>query len=103
LSQQSRDKFLVKNDSCFAIRDINPVSKVHFLVIPNRHLTHLEQWNKSDLAIIGEMLITARELADAEGIAETGYRLVINQREDAGQMIDHLHLHVYGGEKLRSM
>ena len=67
------------------------------------HLTFLEQWDESDLAIIGQMVNAARKLAESEGIADTGYRLSINQKEDAGQMVDHLHLHVYGGEKLRSM
>ncbi|MFL2751696.1 MAG: HIT domain-containing protein [Dehalococcoidia bacterium] len=103
LSEQSTDKFLFKDETCFAIRDINPVAKVHFLVIPNMHLTFLEQWDESSLSIIGQMVNAARSLAVSEGIADTGYRLSINQKEDAGQMVDHLHLHVYGGEKLRSM
>ncbi len=103
LSEQSTDKFLFKDEYCFAIRDINPVAKVHFLVIPNKHLTYLEQWDESSLVIIGQMVDVARKLALSEGIADSGYRLSINQKEDAGQMVDHLHLHVYGGEKLRSM
>ncbi|MBR61258.1 MAG: histidine triad nucleotide-binding protein [Dehalococcoidia bacterium] len=103
LFEQSADMFLFKNDYCFAIRDINPVAKVHFLVIPNKHLTYLEEWDESSLNIIGKMVDVARKLADSEGIIDTGYRLSINQREDAGQMVDHLHLHVYGGEKLRRM
>ena len=103
LTEQSIDTFLFKDEFCFAIRDINPVAKVHFLVIPNVHLTFLEQWDESNLPIIGQMVDVARKLASSEGIADSGYRLSINQKEDAGQMIDHLHLHVYGGEKLRSM
>ena len=67
------------------------------------NLTFLEQWDESSLSIIGQMVNAARSLAVSEGIADTGYRLLINQKEDAGQMVDHLHLHVYGGEKLRSM
>ena len=94
---------MFKDEYCFAIRDINPVAKVHFLVIPNKHLTYLEQWDESSLVIIGQMVDVARKLALSEGIADSGYRLSINQKEDAGQMVDHLHLHVYGGEKLRSM
>ena len=103
LSEQSTGTFLFKNEFCFAIRDINPVAKVHFLVIPNMHLTFLEQWDESNLSIIGQMVNAARKLALSEGIADSGYRLSINQKEDAGQMVDHLHLHVYGGEKLRSI
>ena len=103
LSEQSEDKFLFKDEFCFAIRDINPVAKAHFLVIPNQHLTFLEQWDETNLHIIGKIVKNASKLAVLEGIADGGYRLSINQKGDAGQMIDHLHLHVYGGEKLRSM
>ena len=70
LTEQSIDTFLFKDEFCFAIRDINPVAKVHFLVIPNVHLTFLEQWDESNLPIIGQMVDVARKLASS-GAVET--------------------------------
>jgi histidine triad (HIT) family protein len=72
-------------------------------VIPNEHFTHLENLSIQARDMLGHMVKVASEMADSAGIAKTGYRLVINQRNDAGQMVDHLHLHVLGGGKLGAM
>ena len=79
------------------------MKKLRLLILFLTPLLSLSQEFESNLPIIGQMVDVARKLASSEGIADSGYRLSINQKEDAGQMIDHLHLHVYGGEKLRSM
>ncbi len=93
-------EILYRDDACFAIRDTAPKAPVHLLVIPNRHFTFLEGLTPDDHAMIGAMFAAAEEMARREGIAGSGYRLVINQRGDAGQVVDHLHFHVLGGRPL---
>ena len=96
-------QFVRKDDVCFVIRDIAPAAPVHLLVIPNEHFEHLENLTPESEAMLGHMASVARSVAASEGIDQSGYRLVINQRSDAGQMVDHLHMHVLGGSKLRAM
>ena len=76
---------------------------MHLLVIPNDHLAHLDGLTADQTDVIGHMFRVAAEMAGKEGLAESGYRLVVNQRDDAGQLVDHLHLHVLGGKKLGRM
>ena len=94
---------LHSDDTCFVIRDIAPAAPVHLLVMPNEHFTHLEALDGERTGMVGHLVLVARQMAQAEGIAESGYRMVINQKDDGGQLIDHLHLHVLGGQKLGEM
>ncbi len=95
--------FVHRDGTCFVIRDIAPAAPVHLLVIPNEHFEHLENLTPDSEAMLGHMASVARGAAAAEGIDRSGYRLVINQRGDAGQMVDHLHMHVLGGARLGAM
>lgn len=83
-----------------AFRDIHPAAPCHILVVPKRHLTSLAEADESDAALLGHLLFAVSELAKREGLAENGYRVVINTRHHAGQEVDHLHLHLLGGEPL---
>ena len=94
---------LHRDDHCFVIRDINPVAPVHLLVIPVEHFTYLSGLQPEFHETIGAMFSAARDAATAESIADSGYRLIINQRDDAGQDVPHLHLHVLGGRRLGAM
>ena len=91
---------LYRDSHCFVIRDIAPEAPVHLLVIPNEHFTFLSGLTPGHGTMVGAMLLAAEAMAVREGIGETGYRLVINQRDDSGQEVDHLHLHVLGGHRL---
>ena len=91
---------LHRDDHCFVIRDINPAAPVHLLVIPVEHFTYLSGLQPAFHETIGAMFSAASEAADTEGIADSGYRLIVNQRDDAGQEVPHLHLHVLGGRRL---
>ena len=86
-----------------SVKDISPRAQVHLLVIPNKHIEELVNMDKGDQVIIGEMFASAQRLATDTGISDSGYRLIINQGEHSGQMVDHLHLHVIGGEQLGGM
>ena len=102
-SGQVPGDFVYRDDTCFVIRDIAPAAPVHLLVIPNDHLAHLDGLTADQTNVIGHMFRVAAQAADKAGLAGSGYRLVVNQRDDAGQVVDHLHLHVLGGKKLGRM
>lgn len=87
-----------RTDRLLAFRDINPQAPTHLLVIPTHHVASLEQMR--DGALIGEMVVFARDLARDVGIAERGYRVVINTNPDGGQTVYHVHLHLLGGRAL---
>jgi histidine triad (HIT) family protein len=92
---------IVRNDEdVLAIRDINPQVPVHILVIPQRVIPRIGQARDNDAAILGKLLLAARDIAKQEGLDETGYRLVINHGPHAGESVPHLHIHLIGGRPL---
>jgi histidine triad (HIT) family protein len=91
-------KLVAENASCVAFRDINPQAPTHILVIPRYHVASLNE--AKDAALVGEMHLMAAEIAKAEGLAERGYRTVINTNGDAGQTVFHVHLHLLGGRRM---
>ena len=92
-------KLVADTADCVAFRDINPQAPVHVLVIPRRHVASLDELRDGEL--LGKIGLLAAEIARSEGIAESGYRTVINQGSDGGQSVAHLHMHLLGGRKLR--
>jgi histidine triad (HIT) family protein len=88
-----------QNDRFYAFRDLNPQAPVHVLVIPREHVSSLNDARSADL--VGGLLLFARDIARAEGVAEKGYRVVLNINKDAGQTVFHLHAHVLGGRALQ--
>jgi histidine triad (HIT) family protein len=88
---------VLETDSTFAFRDINPTAPTHVLVIPRDHVENAATVNSQHGEVLAEMLDTARRVAEADGIAERGYRLVFNVGRDSGNTVPHLHLHVIGG------
>jgi len=92
---------IVRNDEdVLAIRDINPQAPVHILVIPQRVISRIGEARDNDGAILGKLLLAARDIAKAEGLDQTGYRLVINHGPHAGESVPHLHVHLLGGRPL---
>jgi len=94
---------LYRDAECFVIRDIEPQAPVHLLVIPNEHFTDLDGLTSDRHGMIGAMFEAAAQMAEQVGIAKSGYRLTVNQGDDSGQAVDHLHLHVLGGQRLRPL
>ncbi len=94
---------LYQDEHCFVIRDIAPIAPTHLLIIPTRHFEYLMEMEPDFYATLGAMFSAARDSAQVEGISESGYRLVVNQRDDAGQMVPHLHMHVIGGRRLEGL
>ena len=90
------------DDRLFAIRDIHPRAPVHFMVIPKEHIPTLAELTEEHAALLYHMIEVGREVAAKEGIAERGYRVVINCGVEGGQAVFHLHMHVLGGRTLRA-
>jgi histidine triad (HIT) family protein len=91
---------VASSDNTYAFRDIQPAAPVHVLVVPRRHITSAAEIGPFDGDLLVEMFATARRIAEQEGIADSGYRLVFNVGEDALNTVPHLHLHVLGGRKM---
>ena len=83
-----------------AFRDVTPVAPTHILIVPNRIIPTLNDATPADEQLLGKLVLTARKLAQEQGIAEDGYRLVMNCNRDGGQSVFHIHLHLLGGRKL---
>ncbi len=89
-----------EDDRALAFRDISPKAPVHVLVIPKKPIRSIAAAGEDDRDLLGHLLLVARDVARAEGLAENGYRVVTNIGRDGGQSVDHLHLHVLGGRGL---
>lgn len=88
---------VLETDTTFAFRDINPTAPTHVLVIPREHIENASVVEAAHGSVLADLLVTARRVAEAEGILERGYRLVFNVGQDSGNTVPHLHLHVIGG------
>jgi histidine triad (HIT) family protein len=93
-------KLAHEDEHCIAIHDINPQAPVHVLVIPKRHIARLNEAKPTDCATLGHLLLTAAEVARKLGLAESGYRIVINNGRDGGETVPHLHVHLLGKRPL---
>lgn len=88
------------DDEILAFRDLNPQAPTHILLIPRRHIATTNDLAEADAALVGRLTLVAARLAADEGIAESGYRTVLNCNAGAGQSVFHLHLHLLGGRPL---
>jgi histidine triad (HIT) family protein len=89
-----------QTETVTAFRDINPQAPVHVLVIPNQHVGSAAEIGPGNGALLAALVVAANEVAAKEGVAESGYRLVINVGEDGGMTVPHLHLHLLGGRRM---
>lgn len=93
-------QIVYQDDDVTAFRDINPVAPTHILVIPNKAIPTLNDATAEDERVLGKLLLVARRVALEQGIAESGYRLVMNTNRDGGQSVYHVHVHVLGGRRM---
>jgi histidine triad (HIT) family protein len=89
-----------EDDDVFAFRDVNPQAPLHVLVIPKTHIATTNDLNAENAGLVGKMVLAARQIAMDEGVADPGYRMVMNCNSDAGQSVYHIHLHVLGGRPM---
>lgn len=91
---------IYQNDRLVAFKDISPKAPVHFLIIPRKHLVSVLDIEADDGALIGEIFQVAGRLARDHGVADSGFRVVVNSGADAGQSVFHLHYHLLGGRQM---
>ena len=96
-------EIVYQDDQVTAFKDINPIAPVHILIVPNKEIPTVDDVTEEDEAVLGHMFVVARKIAHDMGIAESGYRLLVNCRGDAGQEVFHLHMHLFGGRNLGPM
>jgi histidine triad (HIT) family protein len=89
-----------EDDEIVAFRDINPQAPQHVLIVPRREIATINDLSAADAALVGRMVLVAQRLAREFGIAESGYRLVMNCNRDGGQTVDHIHIHLLGGRPM---
>ena len=92
--------FVYEDDEVLAFNDISPMAPIHQLIIPKRHISTTNDFTMEDKALIGQLTLVGQQLAKEQGIAEEGYRLVLNCNRGAGQSVFHVHLHLLGGRQM---
>ena len=100
LSGELPSNEVASGEHSYAFRDLNPVAPTHVLVIPRVHIENAHEVRPEHAEALADMLATAQKVAEQEGIAESGYRLVFNIGRDTGNSVPHLHLHVLGGRPM---
>ena len=101
LSGEALASIIYRDELVTAFRDNHPIARTHILIIPNRHIASVNELEPGDEALVGHMFILAKALATQEGVAENGYRLMINTGVHGGQTVPHLHLHLIAGRLAR--
>ena len=103
ITKEIPSDMLYQDDYVTAFRDINPQAPIHILIIPNKNIPTVNAAEVEDEALLGKLFLVAKKLAGELGIAEEGYRLIVNCNEFGGQDVFHLHMHLLGGRKLGRM
>lgn len=103
IRQEIPTPLLYQDDLVSAFRDIAPRANTHILIVPNKHIPTINDVTDADELTMGRMITVAKKLAKQEGIDESGFRLMINCNEDGGQEVFHIHMHLFGGQKLGAM
>ncbi len=100
INKEIPSTIVYEDEEILAFKDIHPVTPVHILVIPKKHISSLAEIKKEDEAVIGKIYTAINKIAKQEGILEKGFRVIVNCGEDGGQEVKHLHFHLLGGKKL---
>lgn len=101
VDNKAKAAIVYQDDQATAFRDINPVAPIHILIVPNKHIESINAMETKDEQLVGHLFRVAHQLAEEEGIAESGYRLITNTGVHGGQTIPHLHVHLIGGRPMK--
>ncbi len=96
-------EIVFQDERVTAFKDINPQAPTHILIIPNKEIPTVDDITEEDEALVGYLFSVAKKIAREQNIAESGYRIIVNCRDDGGQEVYHLHMHLLGGRKLGPM
>jgi len=100
IKKEIPSSIVFENENILAFNDINPQAPIHILLIPKEHVASLNEIPEEKKDILSDLLLRARQIAEEKGIAQTGYRLVLNTEKDSGQEVFHVHLHLLGGRRM---
>jgi histidine triad (HIT) family protein len=100
VSEKIPADIVYQDDHVVAFRDISPQAPTHILIIPRKHISTINELESTDQQLVGHLVLTAQKLAEAEGISESGFRLVMNCNQEGGQTVYHIHMHLMGGRQL---
>ena len=103
IAREIPSEIVYQDERVTAFKDINPLAPVHILIVPNHEIPTVDDVTEADENTLGHLFVVARQIARDLGISESGYRLIINCKEDGGQEVFHLHMHLLGGRKLGRM
>jgi histidine triad (HIT) family protein len=103
IKHEVHSEIVYQDELVTAFKDIHPVAPVHILIVTNKEIPTAADVEPEDELMLGHLFIVAKKIAQQMGIAETGYRLLVNCKDNAGQEIYHLHMHLLGGKKLGPM
>lgn len=101
VSNEVPAKILYRDERVTAFFDIHPLAPTHVLIIPNKHIASVNDLRPEDENLMGHLVLTARQIAMEQGIADSGYRLITNTGVHGGQTVFHLHLHLLGGQRMK--
>ena len=96
-------EIVYQDDEITAFWDQHPAAPIHILIVPNRHISSLNEVEMEDAALLGRLMLKAREIAVEQGVRDRGYRLLVNVGEGGGQSVFHLHLHLFAGPHLMAI
>lgn len=100
ISRKMQAEIIFENDQVIVVKDILPKAPVHLLVLPKKHIESVTNLTAADSAMLGQLILVAKEVAEKQGIAQNGYKLIFNVGKHGGQVIKHLHVHMLGGKQL---
>jgi histidine triad (HIT) family protein len=101
IAGQSPARFVYRDDLAVAFHDIRPVAPHHILIVPKKHIPSVNHLIPEDTLLMGHLFSIAKQLAEQQDIAHSGYRLIVNTGPDAGQAVYHIHMHLIGGQRMR--
>ena len=100
INKEVPSTIVYEDEDVIAFKDIHPVTPVHILVIPKKHISSLVDLKEEDEAVIGKIYTVINKIAKQDGILDKGFRVIVNCGEDGGQVVKHIHFHLLGGKKL---
>ena len=100
INKEVPSTIVYEDEDVIAFKDIHPLTPVHILVIPKKHISSLVDLKEEDEAVIGKIYTVINKIAKQEGILDKGFRVIVNCGEDGGQVVKHIHFHLLGGKKL---
>ncbi len=103
IKREAEADIVFEDDLMIAINDIRPKAPVHILIISKEQIPSLNEFTDEHADLLGKMMLRAAAIAQEKGIAESGYKVVINTGDDGGQIINHFHIHILGGEPVKAL